>query len=319
MGINANKVKSTSARIIVNVARYTFFVAFGFILLYPILYMLSKSFRDVSSLLDPTVVWVPPKLYLGHYKLAIKVLDIPRSFLLTFLYEIGASLIQFCSCAVAAYGLSRFKFRGRGIITGAMILTILVPTIMIVTPSYVNFSRLDFLGIGGLFSELFGVELRPNLIDTPFVFYIPSLFGVGLKGGLFVYIFSQFYKGLPKELEEAASIDGAGPWKTFLKIVVPSSGAAAITVLLFSVVWHWNDYYLASMYLSNVKLLSVNLLNFTPTTLTSYGGIDTSKIGVLVAPTITAGCLLYILPMVIYYLLMQKKFIASVATSGIVG
>lgn len=319
MVINANRSKSLFIKIVINVARYTFFVAFGFILLYPILYMLSKSFRDVSSLLDPTVVWVPPKLYLGHFKLAIKVLDIPRSVIYTFLYEIGASLIQFCSCAVAAYGLARFKFRGRGIISGAMILTILVPAIMIITPSYVNFSRLDFLGIGGLLSKLIGTEIRPNLIDTPLVFYLPALFGVGLKGGLFVYIFSQFYKGLPKEFEEAASIDGAGPWKTFLKIVVPSSGAAAITVLLFSVVWHWNDYYLASMYLSDIKLLSVNLLNLGENTLTAYGGIDTSKVGVLVAPTITAGCLLYILPMIVYYLILQKKFIASVATSGIVG
>ncbi len=319
MDISVHKAKSLLSKVIVNIARYTFFVAFGFILLYPILYMLSKSFRDVSSLLDPTVVWVPPKIYLEHFKLAIKVLDIPNSVFLTIIYEIGAALIQFCSCAVAAYGLSRFKFRGKGLITGAMILTILVPSIMIVTPSYVNFSHLDFLGIGSLISELIGKDIRPNIIDTPLVFYLPSLFGVGLKGGLFVYIFSQFYKGLPKELEEAAAIDGAGPWKTFLKIVVPSSGAAAITVLLFSVVWHWNDYYLASMYLSNAKLFSVNLLKLAENTLTAYGGIDSSKVGILAGPTITAGCLLYILPLVVYYLIMQKKFIASVATSGIVG
>ena len=319
MDININKAKSFSVKIIANLARYTFFIAFGFILLYPILFMVSRAFRDVSSMLDPTVVWVPPKVYLGHFKLAIKVLDIPNSVLNTVIYEIVAALIQFCSCAVAAYGLSRFKFRGRGLITGAMILTILVPSIMIITPSYVNFSQLDFLGIGGFISKIVGTDIRPNIIDTPLVFYLPSLLGVGLKGGLSVYIFSQFYKGLPKELEEAAAIDGAGPWKTFLSIVVPSSGAAAITVLLFSVVWHWNDYYLSSMYLSEAKTVSVNLLNLAENTLTAYGGIDSSKVGLLAGPVITAGCLLYILPMVIYYLILQKRFIASVATSGIVG
>lgn len=319
MVINKHKAKQISTKIIANVCRYTFFIAFGFILLYPILFMISKSFRDIQSLFDPTVVWVPPKLYAEHFKTAIKALDFGNSFILTIVYEIFAALIQFCSCAVAAYGLSRFDFRGKKLISAAMLLTILVPSIMIITPSYVNFSRLDFLGIFGGLSELIGQELRPNLIDTPLVFYLPAIFGVGLKGGLFVYIFSQFYKGLPKELEEAAAIDGAGPWMTFLRIVVPSSGAAAITVLLFSVVWHWNDYYLPSMYLSDTKLLSVSLMNLTGGTLTAYAGIDTSMVNTIIGPVITASCLLYIIPLVIFYLVLQKKFIASIATSGIVG
>lgn len=311
--------KKATSLIVASIGRYIFFVAAGFVLLYPILYMLAHVFQDISNLYDPTVVWVPQNITFDNFKAAIDILDYGKSFALTFLYEIVAALIQFCSCAVAAYGLARFKFRGKGLIVGAMILTILVPSVMIITPSYVNFSQLDFLGILGGVSKLTGVELRPNILDSPLVFYLPALLGVGLKGGLFVYIFLQFFKGLPKEFEEAAAIDGAGPWRTFLSIIVPSSGSAAITVLLFSVVWHWNDYYLPSMYLTNTKVLSVTLMNMGGGDLTSLAGIDMSTVDMLVAPVIMSACLLYILPIIVFYLIMQKRFIASVATSGIVG
>ncbi|MBR4099510.1 MAG: carbohydrate ABC transporter permease [Clostridia bacterium] len=226
--------------------------------------------------------------------------------------------MQFCSCMVAAYGLSRFKLKGKSIMMALLILNILVPTMMIITPSYVNFSRMDFFGILGLISKVVGTDIRPNLIGTPLVFHLPSLLAVGLKGGLFIYIFMQFFKGLPRELEEAAWIDGAGPWKTFLRIVIPSSGAASVTVLLFSIVWHWNDYYLAQMYMED-KTLASSLNSYSAVLAISKLGLDTTMAGVSSIQLVTAGCLIFVLPLLIFYLFMQKKFINSIATSGIVG
>ena len=80
-----------------------------------------------------------------------------------------------------------------------------------------------------------------NLIGTPWVTILPSLLGVGLKSGIFIFIYMQFFTGLPKELQEAAAIDGCGEFRTFLKIIVPTAKNINIAVLLLAVVWNWND------------------------------------------------------------------------------
>ena len=193
--------------------------------------MLANAFMSVADSYDATVKWVPKSPTFENIVNSWMVFDIPKVFARTMIYEIVTSLIQFITCAVAAYGMARFKLKGKGILSALMILNILVPSMMIIIPSFVQFSNFDPFGICSLFNKLFGWDL-PNLIGTPLVFYIPGLLGVGLKGGLFIYIYTQFFRGLPKELEEAAWIDGAGPWKTFLTIVLPSSGSAMITVLL---------------------------------------------------------------------------------------
>jgi len=317
--INGYKLKNRAVSILSNLLRYMFFLSFSFVIIYPFAYIIINALKTFSDTYDPTVNWVPKGMTFENIKNAFKVFDVWKTVGNTLFYEIGASLLQFCSCTVAAYGLARYKFKGRGILIGMMLLTILVPSMMIITPSYVNYSHMDFFGILGLIKDFTGKDLRPDLVGTPFVFYLPSLLGVGLKGGLFIYIFSQFFRGLPMELEEAAWIDGAGPWKTFLRIIIPSSGAAAITVLLFSIVWHWNDYYLAQMYMADNPTFSVALNNFSTNTIVTVLGLDMTTGIMMDVPILLSGCLIYVLPIIIFYIIIQRKFIASIATSGIVG
>ena len=104
-----------------------------------------------------------------------------------------------------------------------------------------------------------GSDLRPNLLDSGWVFYLPSIFASGLRSGLFIFIYRQFFVGMPKELEEAAAIDGASPVKTFLHVIIPSSGVAILTVSIFSLVWHWNEYNLSVLYFDENHPLSVRL------------------------------------------------------------
>lgn len=314
----SKKVSGTSGKILSYVFRYIFFLSISYILIYPFIYILVNSLKDLSNAYDATVTWVPKYLYFGNLVDAFKVFDVKHTLTRTLIYEIVASLIQFCSCAVAAYGLARFELKGKAIMSILMIINILVPSMMIIIPSYVNFSHMDIFGILSLVSRIVGKDIRPNLVGTPLVFYLPALLGVGLKGGLFIYIYSQFYKGLPKELEEAAWIDGAGAWKTFLRIVVPSSSSATITVLLFSIVWHWNDYYLAQMYMSE-PTFSVAINNFSVYSITDTLGLSVEMARYLNVPMILSGCLLFLIPMLAFYLAMQRRFMASVATSGIVG
>lgn len=319
MEINKKKVLKKTGGIIANTFKYIFFVSFGFVVLYPFIYILLGSFMGNSDYLDPTVQWIPKNWNPRNIIAGAYMLGVPESLTNTLILQIVAGMLQFCSCAVAAYGLARFNFKGRGILNAMMILHILVPTIMIMVPNYVNYSNLDFFGIFGLLSRVTGLDLTPSITNNPLAFWIPSILGVGLKGGLFIYIYSQFYRGLPKELEEAAWIDGAGPVKTFLRIVVPSSGSASITVLLFTIVWHWNEYYTSQLYASNMPVMSTNLLTGDYYTLVEHFGLGTTEAEVGTKSVILAACLLFLAPLIVFYCIIQRKFVASIATSGIVG
>lgn len=310
-------IKKHAPGVIANIFRYVFFLSLSYVLIYPFIYILVNSFMSISDAYDITVTWVPRKPTLDNIKNAWIVFDIGNALLRTLIYEIITSLIQFITCAVAAYGLARFKFKGQAILSGLMILNILVPSMMTIIPSFVQFSNFDPFGISSLITMISG-GVKPNLIGTPLVFYLPGLMGVGLKGALFIYIYSQFFKGLPKELEEAAWIDGAGPWKTFLTIVLPSSGSAMITVLLFSVIWHWNDLFLAEMFM-NEPTLSAAISRFDGLTVVNALEVEADIAQMIQVPILLSGCLLFILPILIFYLLIQRKFVASIATSGIVG
>ncbi len=310
--------KKHAPGIVANIFRYVFFLSLSYVLIYPFLFMIMNSIMGIADSYDVTVTWIPKEPTLQHFPNAWIVFDISKTLARTLFYEILTALIQFGTCAVAAYGMARFKFKGQSLLNGLMILNILVPSMMILIPSYVQFSHFDFLGIISLMGNLVGKDLTPNLVGTPWVFYLPGLLSVGLKGGLFIYIYTQFFRGLPKELEEAAWIDGAGPWKTFLTIVLPSSGSAMITVLLFTIIWHWNDLFLAQMYL-DAPTFSVALADFTGGSVAVALGIDGGEASFMQVPILLSGCLIFLTPLIIFYLLIQRKFVASIATSGIVG
>lgn len=309
--------KSRAVGIITNLARYVFLLAFSYILLYPLIFMISNSLKSATDFFDPTVEWIPKNSVFTNFQLAFQALDFGNALKNTFLYEMVAAVLEIISCAVAAYGLARFNFRGKKLLNGMMLLTILVPTAMIIIPSYINFRYLDIFGILGMLGKLVGTELRLNVLDTGWVMWLPSIFAVGLKGGLFIYIYKQFFQGLPKEFEEAAYIDGAGPVRTFIKVIVPSSTVPIVTVTMFAVVWHWNDYYLAQMYLSADYPLSVQLANIDALITSTLYGAESAKI--VMGPAIMAACLMAILPLIIFYIVLQRRFIASIASSGIVG
>ena len=210
-----------------------------YVILYPLFTMVSTSLQSQYQALDPSVVWIPKLITDENYKKAMLALDFSHSFLRSIEVNVLSAIIEVATCAVTAYGFARFKLKFKGLLMGLLILSIIVQQEMIAVPTYLQLRYADILGILGFLGKLIGTELRPSLINTPWSFWIPSILSVGLRSGLFIFIYMQFYKGLPKELEEAAYIDGAGPFKTFLKIIVPSSGTAIVTVTIFSVIIDW--------------------------------------------------------------------------------
>ncbi len=328
--LRALKYAKTGTHIAYSLFRYALLISVGFIILYPLLYMIVTSIMSSTAFNNSTRVWIPTELDISNnYSMAYEALEYLKALISTFKYEVVSALIQVATCAVVGYGFARFDFRGKKILTAILFLTILVPDMIILIPRMVNYSNLDFLGIfgglewiieqvAGLFGADLSVNITPNIVDTGWTLWLPSLFGVGLRSGVLIYIYIQFFSGLPRELEEAAWVDGAGPFKTFLRIAVPSSSVVFITVLVFSMIWHWNDALLSGMYLtSDLPLAS------------AIGGIESymiQKWGLYfnantpqAASIIMASCIMFITPMLIFYMFIQRGFIESIDRVGITG
>lgn len=304
------------------IVRTFLLVGLGFIILYPLLNMIPNSFMSSEDVLDPSVVWVPKSLTLEHLKLAWFGLDYPRALWKTIQLSVGSALCQLVCCSIVGYGFARFRFKGREFLFGLVIFTIIVPPPTIFIPLYVQYRFFDFFGISRLIAMITGnnyTNYTINLLNTDATFFLPSILGVGFRSGLFVYVFRQFFRGIPKELEEAAKIDGCGAFKTFLKIMVPNAIPAFITVFLFSVVWHWNESILCNSFYKtgNVPLAVALQLMFSRIQHSMEVGA-TTDLPIELRKTIgNAGTLLFILPLIILYIFTQRYFIEGVETTGI--
>ena len=283
---------------------FRFFILFGlcFVIVYPLIYMISCAFRAPEDMSDPTVMWIPRTLTLEVIQETMEVMNFWSTLGTTVFLNVGCSLVQVASCAVVGYGFARFKFKGRGLLFGIVVLMILVPTQVISIPQYMLF-------------RYFGPF---NLINTPLCMYLPAAMGVGIRSGLMIFIFRQFFKGLPKELEDAAYLDGCGPFKTFIKVMIPNAKSSFLTVFLFSVVWYWNDYYVSSTFFTKNQTVALMLKNLsTLLSQTLFNNADVSPREQIV--WMEAGCLLAIAPILIMYVFLQKHFTEGIERSGLVG
>lgn len=317
MRISINRsTQKAAVKIIISMVRALFLIAFSYILIYPLAYMLSSSFKSYSDYADPTVVWVPKFATWSNFEKAMRVLNYFTNLWNTIKFEFVAAVISVFACAFIAYGLARFKFRFKRVLLFLLVTIIMVPDIMLIVPRMMTYKQLDLFGILWLFKSITGVDLRPDIVDSPLAFYLPSMFGVGLKSGLLIFIYMQFFKGLPYELEEAAWIDGAGPLQTFIRIIIPSSGVVFLTNFIFSVIWHWNDFFLAIMYTYQSRPLAVMIhdINQHIYLVLQYQHSGGENYGVPLA-----ACVLFLLPPLIMYMFLQRKFIQSIDRVGIVG
>ena len=314
----AYRLKKTLPAVLTSVFRMVMLIAIGYVIIYPLLYMVVTSLVSRNGFFNSSRVWIPESISpLFNYKTAWELLDYTVSFFATLKYEIVSALIEVAACAVTAYGFARFKFKGKSLLLGVLFLTILVPDMLVIIPRMANYSKFDPLGILELIHKLTGTDLRPSLLGSVAAFYLPSLFSMGLRSGIIIFIYMQFFSSFPKELEEAAWIDGAGPIRTFLKIAVPSSGVVITTVVVFSLIWHWNDYLLCAMYLNDEYPLAM-ALNMLPTNLTTMGYYLNPETPETLAFQM-AGCVLFVAPMLLLYMILQRRFIESIDRVGITG
>ena len=314
--INYFNIKKLTG-VVWRIFRFFLLVGLGFILLYPLLYMITISIRPVHEIYDPSVVWIPKHFTMNNFQTVWKAMDYPAPLYNTLSICIVSALIQVITCAVVGYGFARFKFKGKNILFALLIFTIIIPPSTLAIPTMVQFKNFDFFGINWLIGKITGGPTSMNILNTRFVFYVPSLLGMGLKSGLFIYVYNQFFRGLPKELEDSALIDGCGAFRTFTSIMMPNAKPVLLTVLLFSIVWHWNDFFYSSMYLDQQPTVATALAGLSQS-LGKIRGLNIYDPYELVT-RMQAGSLIAILPLLLMYIFLQKYFTESIERTGIVG
>lgn len=299
-----------------SIVRFVLIAGLSFIILYPILQKISTAIKHQSDLYSPIVVWIPETYTLENIKNAISIMNYWDTLLNTFLLAGVTTLLTAASCALAGYAFARLlRSKVSKILFAGVILTILVPPTTILIPMYMNLREFSMFGIIPL---LTGDSV--NLLDSYWPFILTSMTANSLKAGLFIFIFTQFFRGIPKAIEEAAYIDGAGVGTTFFRIMLPNAIPAIVTVILFSFVWQWNDSFYTTTYLtsSNVMATQLSSLPYNLQILLD-GGEAGSTDPFYLSMVQDTGILLSILPLIIMYLFVQKYFVQSIERTGVVG
>ncbi|MBE3578027.1 MAG: carbohydrate ABC transporter permease [Limnochordales bacterium] len=302
---------------------YLVLIDISFIFLSPVIYMVSTSLKTVADVIDPTVYWVPTTFNLDNFKLSWQALKYfpswqaiteawtqgglaalkdlimtesaaARSTVIAVLAAIG----QVISCSLVGYGFARCKFPGRELLFMLAMFTFLVPPQTIIIPLFIVYKQLGW-------------------IDTYLPFIVPSFLANGLRGAIFIFIFRQFFRGLPWELEDAARMDGAGWFTMFWRVMLPLAKPAIVVSFLFSLVWHWNDYFEPTIYLMNQEKFTLPLrLSIFWTGLEEVTGGQASRF--YNEPLIMAASFLVIVPPLILYIFTQRLFVESVERTGLV-
>lgn len=312
--MHANKLKISA--FIWSAFRIILLICMSFVIMYPFLYMISSSFKSTIDIGDPSVIWIPKHFTMENMRDVYKLMEYPKTILNTIKIDFTSVVFQIISCSLIGYGFARYKFKGREVLFSLVLFTMIVPPQTILIPLFLKYRFFDFFGIFKIAGLLTGNAWSISIIDTPWTFYLPSIFGTGLRSGLFIFIFRQFFRGMSKELEDAAKIDGCGPFMTFLKVMAPNALPAFITVVLFSIVWHWNEFYMSSLFFNNNFPISVLLASLRD---------SLSRLGLnnyddyIVITRLQAGCLLTVLPPLLIYIFAQKYFTESIERTGIVG
>lgn len=293
---------STWGKSLFRMASYLLLFDLAFIFLFPFLYMVITSIKSPIDVMDITVEWLPRSIYFNNYIKAGEMLNYLPNLFKTAFVTILATIGHLISCSMVAYGFARYRFPLKNTLFNLVLLTIIIPVQVLIFSLLIMYSKAGWL-------------------NTYLPLIVPTCFGFGLRGGLFIFIFKQLFSGLPYELEEAARIDGCNAFKTYWTIVLPVAGSALLVCTILSLVWHWNDYFEPSMYIlkPNVQLLPAKLPNLyilLEQMMEQDVGISES---ISLEGTVMAGTFMVILPILIVYLFLQKKFMEGIERSGLVG
>jgi multiple sugar transport system permease protein len=258
------------------------------VMLYPLFWMISSSFKPSDEIFtDPGLV--PKTVVADNYSTGWNALGVPFSgfFANSFVVATAAVVGNVLSCSMAAYAFARLSFRFKGVWFGVMMVSIMLPIHVLIVPQYTLFKTLGW-------------------VDTFLPLIVPKFLAVD---GFFVFLMVQFIRSLPRELDDAARIDGCGPIQVYWRIILPLSRPALITTAIFTFIWTWDDFFSQLVYLSDVSTYTVPLA--LRAFLDSSGG---STWGPMLAMAV-----LSLVPILGFFLIFQRRITEGISTTGLKG
>ncbi|WP_349428525.1 carbohydrate ABC transporter permease [Microbacterium sp. LWS13-1.2] len=269
-----------------SVLKHAALILAAIVMIYPLLWMVVSSLRPNDLIFRQPGLWLST-LEFDNYVNGWNALTYPFSqyLLNSAIVVIGAILGNLISCSLAAYAFARLRFRGRRLWFAVMLLTVMLPFHVVVVPQYILFSQLGW-------------------VNTFLPLIIPKFLATD---AFFVFLMVQFIRGIPRELDEAARIDGCGKLRTFYHVILPLMVPALATTAIFTFIWTWNDFFTALIYLTSPDMLTVPLA--LRVFIDSTGGSDW---GAMFAMSVVS-----LLPIFLAFLLGQRFLVKGIATTGL--
>ena len=282
------KTKTLVKKLLIHIA----IILFGLLMFYPIVWLFFASFKESAEVLNSYKI-LPETFHFENYVTGWHLVYpytfdrfFLNSFMLVILCIIGSLMISL----VVGYGFARFDFKLKGFLFSILFLTIMLPTTTTLVSKYLIFSKLGWL-------------------NTLLPFAVPSFLGVGVGGGFFIYLLYQFIRGIPRELDESAEIDGCSTFRIMTNIILPLAKSALFSVMIFAFLWNWDDFQNQLIYLSDVRKFTIPLaLRAT----TDVAG--TSNWGAIMAMSFCS-----MIPAIVLFFSLQRYFVEGISTSGIKG
>lgn len=317
------RIKKEAKDVVYKLGFYSLIIGLCFVILYPLFKLFPLVTGAMSDLGNPDVIWIPKEFSLLSFRAAYRIAlgGTLMTVVISLLYALSIAVVQVVMSAMTGYSLARIDFKGRNIIFGLVILTFLVPPQALLISQFLHFKQFDIFGIITLFTGS-----TVDLINQPIVLYILAFLGFGVKQGLFIFIFRQFFISMPQEFEEAAVIDGCGFYGTYFRIMFPNAKPPIMTVGILAFVWNYGDVYYTNYFHPEGPYLSVRLSRlFDAEQLERINQILFDHFNVFLTTQLTfdatkqAALIIFLIPLTIVYFIVQKQLVESLERSGIVG
>lgn len=301
--------KSIISSIIWKIFWYVLLIGLSFVILYPFLIKLSSMFMSVADTYDDTVALIPRNPTLDNIKYVFENTPLSKAYLNSALNSLLCAVLSTFTATVVGYGLAKFSFIGKNILLVLVLLSLLIPFSTIMVPTYMYFRYFDIFGIINLIS---GSSV--STVNSPFPLWFLAFTGFGFRSGLYILILRQAFLGLPKELDEAGMVDGAGVMRIFISINAPLVRSMAFVVFILSFAWQWTDSLYSNLLLPTYEHFPRILTLISARAETSLGS------GTYVTSLLSnTALLLIIIPLIAVFIVSQRQLVQGIERAGLVG
>lgn len=295
-----------------NVFRYLLLIGVSYVAVFPIIKMVSASLSIPEDYFAGRTGILPTTPTFENFKNSQIYFHYFQHLKVTVMITLTSTVCSVFVCSLIGYGLGRYKFKGSNIVYAAVLFTIIMPIQTAQIPLTYYYRWFDFFSIGKLVGLFTGETMTMNLLPNLGRFLVPAVFGVGLKAGIFIFLFRQFFAGMPKDLEEAAKLDGCNPFKIYWKVMLPNIIPVLVTVILLSLIYYWNDSLVAGMSKMNmgtplmVEIEKLNSSNYAYELLTVLRR-EVEYYSILLST---------VLPLTVLFIVCQRFFVECMDRSG---